>query len=66
MEKGVDLSVSVRHYNRLVKDGHTDKAAALASITAGAFGAPPDSKKLGYTTRMVTPNTPAPYVGPSR
>ena len=66
MENGEDLSVSVRHYNRLVKDGHTDKAAALASITAGALWCPARLEEVGYRTRMRTPNAPAPYVGPSR
>ena len=47
MEKGVDLSVSVRHYNRLVKDGQTDKAAALASITAGALWCPARLEEAG-------------------
>ena len=46
MEKGVDLSVSVRH-NRLVKDGQTDKAAGLASISAGALWCPERLEQAG-------------------
>ena len=47
MKDGVDMSVSVSHYNRLVKKGQTDKAAALASITSGALWCPARLEEAG-------------------
>ena len=41
------MSVSVNHYNRLVKKGQTDKAAALASITSGALWCPARLEEAG-------------------
>ena len=40
MEKGVDMSVSSKHYNRLVKEGKTAEASALMSIQFGALWSP--------------------------
>ena len=47
MENGVDMSVPIRHYNRLVKNGQTDKAPALASINAGALWCPARLEEAG-------------------
>ena len=47
MKGGADMSVSVSHYNRLVKKGQTDKAAALASITPGALWCPARLEEAG-------------------
>ena len=63
MEKSVDLSVSVRHYNRLVKDGHTDKAAALASITAGAPWCPNRLEEAGIPNQNGDPQHACPLCG---
>ena len=40
MENGVDWSVSHTHYNILVKEGKTDRAAPLMSIQTGALWSP--------------------------
>ena len=40
MEKGVDMTVSNKHYNRLVKEGRTAEASALMSIQTGALWSP--------------------------
>ena len=47
MAEGVDMSVSVSHYSRLVKKGQTDRAAALASISAGALWCPARLEEAG-------------------
>ena len=47
MEQGIDLTVSTRHYNRLVKEGKTDKAAALMSIETGALWSPARMEEAG-------------------
>ena len=40
MEHGVDMTVSNKHYNRLVKEGKTAEASALMSIQTGALWSP--------------------------
>ena len=50
MDQGIDWSVSNRHYNKLVKDGKTDKAAALMSIQTGALWNPARLAEAGIET----------------
>ena len=40
MERGVDMTVSNKHYNRLVKERKTAEASALMSIQTGALWSP--------------------------
>ena len=47
MEQGVDLTVSTRHYNMLVKEGKTDKAAAFRSIQTCALWSPARMEEAG-------------------
>ena len=47
MEKGVDMSVSSKHYNRLVKEGKTAEASALMSIQSGALWSPQRLQEAG-------------------
>ena len=60
MEQGVDMAVSNRHYNRLVKEGKTDKAAAL-SIQSGALWSLARMNEAGIPCDEG--GTPAPYAG---
>ena len=47
MADGVDMTVSTKHYNRLVKDGRTADAAAFMSIQAGALWSPARLQEAG-------------------
>ena len=47
MQKGVDMSVSTKHYNRLVKEGKTAEASALMSIQSGALWSPQRLEEAG-------------------
>ena len=47
MSDGVDMTVSTKHHNRLVKDGRTAEAAALMSIQAGALWSPARLQEAG-------------------
>ena len=49
MEEGGDLTVSNKHYNRLIKDGKTAQAAALMSIQTGALWCPASLNEAGIT-----------------
>ena len=40
MADGGDMTVSTKHYNRLVKEGMTTEAAALMSVQTGALWNP--------------------------
>ena len=44
---GVDMTVSTKHYNRLVIDGRTAEAGALMSIQAGALWSPTRLQEAG-------------------
>ena len=47
MAEGVDMTVSTKQYDRIVKDGRTADAAALMSKQAGALWSPARLREAG-------------------
>ena len=47
MEDGVDMTVSNKHYNRLVRESKTVEAAAFMSIARGAPWSPARLQEAG-------------------